>query len=271
MTIAPDMRHTRSHEYQRFVPLFTTMAKSTVQDAEFQRVRERLIRAHLPIAEHIAQRFRNRGQPKDDLVQVAVVGLINAVDRFDPDRGTDFLAFAVPTITGEIRRYFRDSTWSMRVPRRLKELHSAVNAAAAALGQELGRAPRPSELAAELDLPVEEVYEGLQVGYAYRAESLDKSRPVGDNGLEDHVRLIDQRLAAVENQDALRFALARLSPREVEILTMRFFEDMTQSQIGERLGLSQMHISRLLSASLTTLREALRDNEAAASETSTDE
>jgi RNA polymerase sigma-B factor len=254
-------RHSRANEYQNLAPLFTELADSTSKANQFKDLRARLITEHLPIAEHIAQRFRNRGQPKDDLVQVATIGLINAVDRFDPTRGTDFLAFAVPTITGEVRRYFRESTWALRVPRRLKELHAAITAAAARLGQEHGRAPRPSELAAELDLPIEEIYEGLQVGYAYRSESLDKPDHDGDGTLDDHLGLLDRELATVEHRQALQVALAKLPPREAAIVAMRFFGDMTQSQIGERIGVSQMQISRLLTASLKMLREALQDDD----------
>jgi RNA polymerase sigma-B factor len=253
-------RHTHEHEYEELAPLFTELADSAEQADQFKELRAKLITEHLPIAEHIAQRFRNRGQAKEDLVQVATIGLINAVDRFDPTRGTDFLAFAVPTITGEVRRYFRESTWSMRVPRRLKELHAAITAAAARLSQEHGRAPRPSELAAELDLPIEEIYEGLQVSYAYRSESLDRPDHDGAGTLDDHLGLIDHDLTTVEHRQALQAALSRLPPREAAIVAMRFFGDMTQSQIGERIGVSQMQISRLLTSSLKLLKEALQDD-----------
>jgi RNA polymerase sigma-B factor len=233
------------------------MVNECASAARRRTIRNRLVTEHLPVAEHIARKFRNRGQPAADLTQVATVGLINAVDRFDPDRGTDFLSFAVPTITGEVRRYFRDSTWAMRVPRRLKELHASVTAAAATLGQQLGRSPRPSELAAELHIPLAEVHEGLQVGYAYRGESLDAD----DGGLATDGRLgvDDQGMTCVEDRETLYPALARLPERDATIVMMRFFGHMTQTQIAERVGVSQMHVSRLLTASLHQLRESIVD------------
>jgi RNA polymerase sigma-B factor len=243
----------RVDEYAELAPLFHQLATSSCP-TQRQVFRSRLVTGHLPLAEHIARRYRDRGQPTEDLKQVATVGLIHAVDRFDPDRGYDFLAFAVPTITGELRRYFRDSTWSLRVPRRLKELHASVKAATVVLDQRLGRAPRPSELAAELRIPVEEVYEGLQVGYAYRCDSLDVVEPAGS---EHQVGAPDQGLAAVEHREALYPALTTLPEREAAIVRMRFFEDLTQSQIAQRIGVSQMQVSRLLAASLRTMRAAL--------------
>jgi RNA polymerase sigma-B factor len=244
-------------EYQYLAPLFHELADSSASESHRQEVRNRLVTGHLPLAEHIARRFRNRGQSDDDLTQVATIGLINAVDRFDPDRGSDFLAFAVPTITGEIRRYFRDATWAIRVPRRLKELHASINATAATLSQRLGRSPRPSELAAELKLPVEEVCEGLQVGYAYRSESLDDGGEDGPGPADEQVSVVDRELATVENREALYPALAVLPEREMSIVMMRFFGNMTQTQIAERIGVSQMHVSRLLTSSLRTLRDEL--------------
>lgn len=251
----------RGHEYEGLAPLFRVLVDPTTSDARRDEVREQLVTGHLPLAEHIARRFRNKGQPQDDLTQVGLIGLINAVDRFDPDRGSDFLAFAVPTITGEIRRYFRDSTWAVRVPRQLKELHTSVAAASTKLGQQLGRAPRPSELAAELHLSVEEVYEGLQVGYAYRGESLDAGTDDGPGPIVMSMGAEAAELTGVENREVLYPALAKLPSRERAIVTMRFFGNMTQSQIGEHLGISQMHVSRLLAASLRVLREEVGDQD----------
>jgi RNA polymerase sigma-B factor len=244
-------------DYAALAPLFCEFANS---DGRRRReLRSRLVTGHLPLAEHIARRFRNRGQPSEDLMQVANLGLINAVDRFDPDRGTNFLAFAVPTITGELRRYFRDATWAVRVPRRIKELHASVNAASGALSQRLGRAPRPSELADELDLPIGDVYEGLQAGFAYRCDSLDEPDGDGDptSRAEGHIGVLDEELAAVEDREALSPALAKLPEREAAIIAMRFFGNMTQSQIAQRVGVSQMHVSRLLAGALRTLRAEL--------------
>jgi RNA polymerase sigma-B factor len=251
----------RGHEYEHLAPLFQELADPATPDARRDEVRQELVTGHLPLAEHIARRFRNKGQPQDDLTQVGMIGLINAVDRYDPARGSDFLAFAVPTITGEIRRYFRDSTWAMRVPRQLKELHTSVAAASTKLGQQLGRAPRPSELAAELGLSVEEVYEGLQVGYAYRGESLDAGTDDGPGPVVMSMGTDAPELAGVETREVLYPALAKLPDRERAIVTLRFFGNMTQSQIGERLGISQMHVSRLLAGALRTLREEVGDQQ----------
>ncbi|HKN96763.1 MAG TPA: SigB/SigF/SigG family RNA polymerase sigma factor [Pseudonocardiaceae bacterium] len=252
----------RAHEYQELAPLFHQLVDESASESQRKSIRDRLVTEHLPVAEHIARRFRNRGQSADDLTQVATVGLINAVDRFDPERGTDFLSFAVPTITGEVRRYFRDATWAIRVPRRLKELHAAVSSASASLGQQLGRSPRPSEIAAELGIPVDEVYEGLQVGYAYRGESLDEgSDEDGGNVGDSRLGVTDPELNTVENRETLLPALAKLPEREAAIVKMRFFGHMTQTQIAKRIGVSQMHVSRLLAASLATLRQSIVDGE----------
>ena len=252
-----------STEYEELTPLFDELADDSAAAPERNEIRDRLVTEHLPVAEHIARRFRNRGQPEEDLRQVATIGLINAVDRFDPERGNDFLSFAVPTITGEVRRYFRDATWSLRVPRRLKELHTALTAASARLGQQLGRSPKPSELAAELNVPIEEVYEGLRVGYAYNSESLDEAASGAENrsGLGSQLGVEDDDLSTVEDREALYPALARLPEREAKIVVMRFFGNMTQSQIADRIGISQMHVSRLLTSSLKMLREILTDED----------
>ncbi|MGH3922598.1 MAG: sigma-70 family RNA polymerase sigma factor, partial [Pseudonocardiaceae bacterium] len=153
--------------------LFAELAGLDQSDPRRAQLRDRLVAAHLPLARHIARRFSHRGEPQDDLEQVACVGLIHAVDRFEPDRGSDFLSFAVPTITGEVRRYFRDHAWAMRVPRRLKDLHVAIGSAMSILSQQHGRAPTASELAEYLDLPREQVLEGLGAASGYRTSSLD--------------------------------------------------------------------------------------------------
>jgi RNA polymerase sigma-B factor len=254
------IRGSRDGAYQDLAPLFHELVDETTTDVRRRDVRSRLITGHLPLAEHIARRYRGRGQSEEDLTQVATVGLINAVDRFDPTRGTDFLAFAVPTITGEVRRYFRDATWAIRVPRRLKELSDTLTAATEKLRQELGRSPRPSELAAKLDLSVEEVYEGLEAGYAYRSESLDDGDATDDQSpgpRGGHLGFVDHGLITVEDREALAPVLSRLPQREAAIIVLRFFGNMTQTQIAERVGLSQMHVSRLLAASLRTLRHEL--------------
>jgi RNA polymerase sigma-B factor len=245
-------------DYQELIPLFHQLADESAPEPQRMRIRDLLVTGHLPVAEHIARKFRNRGQPEEDLQQVARIGLINAVDRFDPNRGTDFLSFAVPTITGEVRRYFRDATWAVRVPRRLKELHAAITTASARLAQDLGRSPRPKEIAAALGMPVEEVYEGLQVGFAYNTDSLDSGTDdEGRSPVENRLGDLDSALDLVEDREALIPALAKLPEREASIVVMRFFGNMTQTQIADRIGISQMHVSRLLSGSLEMLRAAL--------------
>jgi RNA polymerase sigma-B factor len=255
-------RSSRQNDYAGLAPLFEKLADQRLPEQARRSVRERLVAEHLPVAEHIARRFRNRGQPEEDLRQVATIGLIQAIDRFDPARGSDFLSFAVPTITGEVRRYFRDTTWSVRVPRRLKELHAAITAKTGELSQHLGRAPRPSELAEALGLPIEEIQEGLAAASAYHSDSLDElvssadgvTTSVGDL-LGDH----DDRLNDVLDRQALFPVLATLPERERAIVLLRFFGNLTQTQIADRVGLSQMHVSRLLSASIARLRTAMTD------------
>ncbi|MBB4907849.1 RNA polymerase sigma-B factor [Actinophytocola algeriensis] len=245
--------------YEHLTPMFAEMAELPEDDPRRAELRNKLVTGHLPLAEHIAARFSNRGVPREDLVQVATLGLINAVDRFQPDRGTDFLSFAVPTVMGEVRRHFRDASWSMHVPRRLKELNLAINAASAELSQRLGRAPTPSELGRHLDLTPEQVYEGLEAGNAYHSMSLDEAlSPDADSDpLGDTLGQQDEALAGVENYESLRPLIESLPERERQILTLRFFRHMTQTQIADRIGISQMHVSRLLTRTLENLRQGL--------------
>ncbi|WP_229686020.1 SigB/SigF/SigG family RNA polymerase sigma factor [Longimycelium tulufanense] len=242
-------------------PLFAEMAALAGDDPLRAELRERLVTGHLPVAQHIARRFANRGEPQEDLVQVATLGLINAVDRFQPDRGVDFLSFAVPTIMGEVRRHFRDTGWSVRVPRRLKELHLSINAATSELSQRLGRAPTPSELASHLELSLEEVYQGLEATNAYRSASLDDLLVADDDSMSlgDAIGEMDTELEQVEYRESLQPLLAKLPERERTVLVLRFFGNMTQTQIAERVGVSQMHVSRILARTLAELRQELRD------------
>ncbi|WP_236796919.1 SigB/SigF/SigG family RNA polymerase sigma factor [Amycolatopsis sp. GM8] len=254
----------RSHELSGDdkTVLFTQLAETGAGERRREELRTALVTEYLPVAEHIARRFAGRGEAHEDLVQVARVGLINAVDRFEPGRGTDFLSFAVPTIMGEVRRHFRDASWSVRVPRRLKELHLQISRASGELGQRLGRAPTPSEIARTLGLSVDEVSDGLQAGNAYAAVSVD--RPTGVEGdsasLADTLGEEDSGLESVENHEALRPLLRELPERERRILMLRFFGNLTQTQIAARVGISQMHVSRLLAQTLQQLREKLTDD-----------
>lgn len=246
-------------EYAHLVAPQRRFAELASDDPQRPRLREALIRGYLPVAEHIARRFAGRGEPVEDLIQVATVGLVNAVDRFDPARGSHFLAFAVPTITGELRRYFRDHGWSTRVPRRLKDLNLTIRGALAELSQQLGRSPRPSEIADRLGVPTSRVLEALHAAEAYRSSSLDEmlSRPATTAAVNDCLGNGDDRMDLVEDREALRPLLAQLPPRERTILRLRFFHQLTQTQIAEQIGVSQMHISRLLRQTLALLQERL--------------
>ena len=253
---------TKRTQYDELAPLFGVLTDGSIPSPRRREVRATLVVGHLPVAEHIAHRFRGRGQPEEDLAQVATLGLINAVDRFDPGRGTDFLSFAVPTITGEVRRHFRDTGWSVRVPRRLQELHQAISRVVADLGNELGRAPRAGEIADRLNVPIEQICEGIEVAHAYRPDSLDVGVGGTDDDsaatvLGDRLGVPDDRLADAENRITLYPALAQLPDQERSIVMMRFFGNMTQTQIAQKTGISQMHVSRLLARSLAALRDIL--------------
>lgn len=246
--------------YQHLAPLFIELAELDAEHPRRAVLREHLVAAHLSLAQNIARRFSHRGEPQDDLEQVATVGLIHAVDRFEPGRGSDFLSFAIPTITGEVRRHFRDHAWAVRVPRRLKDLHVSIGSAISELSQHHGRAPTASELAEHLGLPREQVLEGLEAAAAYRSSSLDSLLDAEGPGatLEDIVGEADAELDRVEFRTTLAPLLEKLPERERTILKLRFFAGLTQSQIAQHVGLSQMHVSRLLSRTLARLRNELR-------------
>ncbi|WP_194821563.1 SigB/SigF/SigG family RNA polymerase sigma factor [Micromonospora sp. S-DT3-3-22] len=238
--------------------LVATMAALPAGDPRRPALRERAIEAWLPLARHLARRYAGRGVQDDDLTQTAAVGLIKAVDHFDPARGVAFTGYAIPTVVGEIKRYFRDRTWSVRVPRRLQELRLAISEANGTLTHTLGRSPTVADIAAYLDLSEETILEGLEGARAYRATSL--STPVGtDSGMElaDTLGSEDHDLELVEIHVALGPALAALPERERLILTLRFHGNLTQAEIAGRIGISQMHVSRLISRALATLRGRL--------------
>ncbi|ANY07923.1 SigB/SigF/SigG family RNA polymerase sigma factor [Pseudonocardia sp. HH130630-07] len=256
---------TADPEYAHLAPVLAEYAALDAGDPRREPLRDRLVTGYLPVAQHIARRFNHRGEPLDDLVQVATVGLINAIDRFDPEKGGEFFSFAVPTISGEVRRHFRDQSWSMRVPRRLKDMHVSINGAVSELSQRLGRAPRPSEIAELLDLPVQEVLEGLEAAEAYRSSSLDEmlSSEDGSATVGSLVGDADAALDRVDYRESLRPLLAELAPRERTIVMLRFFGNRTQTQIAEEVGISQMHVSRLLAQTLNRLRDRLDSDDRA--------
>ncbi|MFB9660521.1 SigB/SigF/SigG family RNA polymerase sigma factor [Glycomyces mayteni] len=257
--MAPGQHTSTRADYRDLAPLFPEMAALDADDPRRAELRERLITGHLPLAEHIAQRFSGKGIVKDDLLQVASVGLIHAVDRFDPTLGCEFLSYAVPTMMGEVRRCFRDTAWPMRVPRRLQELRLAINKAAADLAQELGRPATGADLAERLGVTEAEVDEGLEARQAFWSVSLDEPeyRDPGRAPLCETLGGEDLALALVEEFEALAPLLCDLPERERRILALRFFEEKTQAQIGAEIGISQMHVSRLLKGVLEELRERL--------------
>jgi RNA polymerase sigma-B factor len=238
--------------------LIESFATADPADPARARLRDRAIEAWLPLAHHLARRYHGRGEPNDDLFQVAVIGLIKSVDRYDPTRGIDFAAFAIPTVLGEIKRHFRDRTWSIRVPRRLQELRLAISTANNQLTNSLGRAPTVADVAAHLGISEEEVLEGLEGGRAYNATSL--STPVNDDGaleLGDTLGTIDGGFELTDNLVSLGPALATLDDRERTILSLRFYGNQSQAEIGEHLGISQMHVSRLLARAVGKLRKQM--------------
>jgi RNA polymerase sigma-B factor len=225
---------------------------------EHSRLRDELVRMHLPLVVHFARRYAGRGEPFDDLLQAGAVGLVKAVDRYDVDRGTEFSTFAGPTILGEIRRHFRDRTWPVHVHRSLQDRAGEVARYVQDLTQELGRAPTVAELAVRMLLPEKQVIESLECNNAYRATSLE-TPTIGDLTLGDLIGSEDPAYGDVELHDALGWVVARLPERERRILQLRFYGNMTQAQIAERLGISQMHVSRLLGRTLARLRKELID------------
>lgn len=226
-------------------------------------LRDRGIEAGLPLARRLAGRYRGSGEPFDDLYQVACMALVVAVDGYDPARGTSFTAYAVPTITGALKRYFRDATWRVRVPRRMQELALRLTADTTALAQQLGHSPTPQELAAHLGATATDIAIAREAWQAYRPGSLDTPTATGGEStqtLADTLGAVDPRFEAVIDRQTLRPLLARLPARERRILAMRFGGQLSQTEIASHVGVSQMHISRLLARSLTALRSGLNDD-----------
>ena len=224
--------------------------------------REELVERFLPLARQLARRYQRTNEPLDDLMQVASVGLVKAIDRFDPDRGTAFSTYAVPTILGELKRYFRDSGWAVHVPRGMQERVMKLDTAAQELHRRIGRSPSPKELGTELGLSEEEVLEAMEAASAYDAVSLEQQKGDPDESkdtFQDSLGTEEERYELVEYGAAIAPTLKALTPRERLILHLRFVEDLTQSEIAERIGVSQMHVSRLIRRSLAQLRAATSD------------
>ncbi len=241
--------------------LLTELTAMEPDDPRRRALRDQLVTMHLPLVEYLARRFRDRGESHEDLVQVGTIGLINAVDRFDVERGVEFSTFATPTIVGEIKRHFRDRGWAIRVPRRLQEMRMLLNRGTAELTQKLGRSPTVAELAEHLGVTEDEILEGLESSQAYATKSLDGSSDDDDSpSMAASLGRIDLALEGVDNRETLRPLLASLPEREQRILMLRFFQNKTQSEIAAEIGLSQMHVSRLLARTLAGLREQMLDD-----------
>jgi RNA polymerase sigma-B factor len=239
--------------------LFQRMETLEEGTPEYAYVRNTLVELNLALVKYAASRFRSRSEPMEDIIQVGTIGLIKAIDRFELSRGVEFPTFAMPTIVGEIKRFFRDTSWSVRVPRRLQELRLDLAKAGDELAQQLDRAPTASELAAKLRISESEVVEGMGASNAYTASSLDAQPDEDDaeGALADRIGYEDHGLEGIENVESLKPLIADLTPRDRQILSLRFVANMTQSEIGEELGISQMHVSRLLTRTLRRLRRGL--------------
>ncbi|HVQ87874.1 MAG TPA: SigB/SigF/SigG family RNA polymerase sigma factor [Actinomycetes bacterium] len=253
----PDTRSADQREEVR--ELLTSLASPDTPEIERAVIRDRLVLLQMPLVHHLAGRFRDRGEPIEDLVQVATIGLINSVDRFEMDRGVEFSTFATPTILGEIKRHFRDRGWAIRVPRRLQEMRQSLSQATEALTHELGRAPSVAEIAERLGLGAEDVLEGMESAQAYSTVPLDPLVELGDDtmGLAARLGSMDPEMGLVEDRAVLAPILAELPDRERAILRYRFVDGLTQTEIAERIGISQMHVSRTLTRTLAQLRRRL--------------
>ena len=229
-------------------------------------MRDRLTLLHMNLVRFLAGKFANRGEPLDDLIQVGTIGLLNAIDRYDPDRGTKFSTYATPTIMGEIKRYFRDKSWNLKVPRHLQELNWAATKAIEHLSQDLGRSPTIHEIATHIGATEEETIEAIELGNAHETVSLDTKLTLeGDTVPLTHGEMIggeDVGLQNVENFEDLRTAIEHLEDREKAIILFRFFNDLSQTEVAKRLNISQMHVSRLQAKALQRLKNMLAEQEA---------
>ncbi|MDQ6766730.1 MAG: SigB/SigF/SigG family RNA polymerase sigma factor [Candidatus Eremiobacteraeota bacterium] len=243
---------------ERTRELFRHFAKNRDQGT-----RDELVVGHLNLARYLAVRFANRGEQIDDLVQVATLGLIKAIDRYDPQRGVEFTTYATPTIIGEVKRYFRDKGWMIRVPRRLQELNLAVNRAMEHAAVELGRSPTVADLATRLAVSEEEIIEAQELGQLYNLLSIDSELATNSDAktatLLDYLGREDPELALLEDKANLERSFVGLDPRERVILYLRFYENMSQAEVAKRFGVSQMHVSRLQQRALEKLKKELKE------------
>jgi len=224
-------------------------------------VRQQLVDLFNNLVPFLARKFQNRGEPLEDIIQVGYIGLLQAIERFDPGRDLEFSTFATPTIVGEIKRYFRDKSWAVKIPRRLQETMQRAGQAQERLQGQLGRAPSVSEVAEELGVPPEEVLEAMEASPAQRTVSFESTGRGAqeDEGLELNERLgeTDENLERVELQNLLQKAMSHLTPRERRIMYLRFVDELPQAEVAKRLGISQMHVSRLQRAAVEQLKREL--------------
>jgi RNA polymerase sigma-B factor len=253
----------RRRAREAFAQFAKVRANGSQPASEYEQLRSDLVVAHLNLVRYLALKFVNRGEPLDDLIQVGTVGLLKAIDRFELERGVEFTTYATPTIVGEIKRYFRDKGWAVKVPRRLQELNLAVNRAVEKLSVEFGRSPSVAELAERLKASEEEILEAQELGQAYNLLSLDTELS-GDGDktsqtLADHIGANDSELELFEDKANLEHAFKFLNGRERVILYLRFYESVSQTEIAKRLHVSQMHVSRLQQKALEKLRIVLKE------------
>lgn len=240
--------------------LLRTVADPSSDPDAVARARDDLVRLHMPLVAHIVRRFGDRGESHEDLMQVGSIGLLKAIDRFDPERGAGFATYATPTIVGEIKRHFRDRGWSVKVPRRLQELGLRVRRTREDLTAELGRSPTVAEVAEALGVDVDDVLEAMESAQAYSSASLDAPSEHDSRSFGETIGSDDVEISLVVDRETLRPALAALDARQRRILVLRFFRHRTQSQIAEELGISQVHVSRLISRTLAELRQSLGED-----------
>jgi RNA polymerase sigma-B factor len=251
----PDDRVARAREDRRLLELYHRHGDRAARDA--------LVERFLPLARQLARRYQRGSEPLDDLIQVASLGLLKAINRFEPSRDTAFSSFAVPTILGELKRHFRDRGWSVRVPRDLQEMAVRVDRVAEDLSRDLGRAPTPAEIAESIGASTEQVLEAREAAGAYRAISLDRPREDDEegDGMAETMGAEDPGFRLAEDAATVERLMGVLNEREREVLRLRFAEDLTQSEIGARVGVSQMHVSRLIRQAVARLRDAVEDAE----------
>ena len=268
--MAEGTRLNRDELRERVGSMFATIHSSDSSPAEIETAREELTRLHQPLVGHLARRFADRGEPHEDLAQVGMLGLVKAIDRFEPERGIEFVTYAVPTILGEVKRYFRDHAWAMRVPRRVQEIRLSLSSAVEELTQELQRAPSIDEIAGRVGAGREDVLEAIEASNAYQTVPLDPAADPEDSmpSLVDQLGVEDPGLIGVERREILRPLLRDLPERERLILELRFIHQHTQSQIAGEVGISQMHVSRILSRVLTRLRQDIEQDDEELSSTS---